>query len=89
MYAKHNIYWGIYETEDESARINEAEWIVMKYRGTIPGFGVFTADLSQPGRIALILNDGKNEFWAVISFLTKDEVKDLIKKLQKALEVED
>lgn len=87
-YAKHSIYWGVYETDGESADISDnAEWIVMKYEGYQHPFGgVFSEELDKPGPVALILYDKEKSFWAVISFLTKSEVKKLIEKLQKALE---
>ena len=85
-YQKHQLYVDDYQvSEGGKVKIPEnCSWRVLKYFGDC-NFG----DQEEIGEVALILNEDRGKghgFWSVISFLTKDEAKDLSDQLIKALE---
>ena len=86
-YGKHNIYVKIYELDEHrSVSISDAKWIVCSYEGFEKGVGVFNPNPSERADvIALILNDEKNRFFPVISFLTREEALRLALDLLKLL----
>ncbi len=79
-YKKHNLYWGAYVAEDgDYVGLNNSHWIVRKQVGD----GMFTNNPKDDGEICLILEDENKPFWSVMSFLGKDEVKELIETLRQ------
>jgi len=85
-YNKHNVYTKKYAI-DEYGRVlgipATARWTVLKYVGSKGNAGFFKKD--GEGVVALILNDVKNQFWTVISFLTDKEAVELAHLLLKAV----
>ena len=81
-YNKHNIYTKIYDIDkDGIVKIpNTAKWLVASFEGMKDGCGLFNPTVGGD-IIALILNDEENNFFAVMSFLTKEEAVDLAYKL--------
>ena len=78
-YSKHNLYWGAYEEEDgDYIGLNNSHWVVRKHLGD----GAFTDSTIAHGEICLILEDENISFWPVMSFISKDEAKELIKTLK-------
>ena len=76
-YRKHQIYCGIYDVP-ENGRVqleDGCQWVIRKYLGLREGYGEGEFDdcLEAEGEIALLLDDGDNGFWPVISFLSKEE----------------
>jgi len=93
-YGKHQCYLNSY-TVHEGGTVelpDSCNWVVMKYVGSAEGFGQFTdfTDVNDQGKICLILKEARSEgdeFWPVMSFLTKDEARDLDNELKKAIKV--
>jgi len=81
-YNKHNIYTKIYDIDkDGVVKIpNTAKWLVASFEGMKDGCGLFNPTVSGD-IITLILNDEENNFFAVMSFLTKEEAVDLAYEL--------
>lgn len=96
-YAKHNLYLGDYKVKRAKGggRFIElpkkCNWEVLLFTGESEYGGCFILPRyrkRKTDRIALILNETKGEdhgFWPVISFLSNQEAKELIKKLNEAL----
>ena len=95
-YSKHNIYIGIYRVKGGNVVEvpPDAQWKVMYYLGLDENFlGHFVSvnvvdeeDRGEIKAIALILEDAKNEFLPIISFLTLEEAEKLAHELLKAVE---
>lgn len=91
-YEKHQLYAGEYpklyanEYPRDMLVIHPPEnchWIVVRKEE-----GRYFAKDGHTGHIALVLNEDRSEgtgFWSVISFLTADEARNLIKELQYIL----
>jgi len=81
-YNKHNIYTKIYDIDkDGVVKIpNTAKWLVASFEGMKDGCGLFNPTVGGD-IITLILDDEENNFFAVMSFLTKEEAVDLAYKL--------
>lgn len=82
-YSKHNLYWGEYKPQKDFTGIDEAHWIVRKMTTVTDEGGIFSSSPNDKGETCLILDDEKNNFWPVMSFLDKEEIKDLIESLKK------
>lgn len=77
-YKKHNLYWGAYVAEEgDYIGLNNSHWVVRRHLGG----STFANDPKASGKTCLILEDNDKPFWSVMSFLGKDEVKELIKAL--------
>jgi len=88
-YKKHNIYTTKYKVVKNKFIVpKSAKWIVLKYLGYSPPYGNFIKEKLKDKEdiLALILDDETNNFWTVISFLTKDEAKELCSQLTAILE---
>jgi len=77
-YGRHNLYTAKYKPDKYGCfRVPEdAKWIATVYEGYEHRVGHFNP-FGSGDIIALILNDERNKFFAVISFLTKEEAKRL------------
>ena len=80
-YGKHNLYWGIYKADikENYVELDSLQWIVRRQAES----NYFADEPKSYGEICLILEDKNKSFWPVMSFLEKDEVKRLIKELQR------
>jgi len=86
-YKKHNLYTAKYKIDENGCVVgipSNASWIVTVFEGYSNGVGHFT--FSKGEIIALILNDEENQFFPVISFLTKEEAKKLAYDLLNLVE---
>lgn len=88
-YGKHQLYKGNYPMEGGEVKIpGDAKWVIKKYRGDRQ-----FSEPTSPGEVVLILEENyKGDldkvgqgFWPVISFLTKEEVRGLIRQLLDAV----
>ena len=85
-YQKHQIFWGAYKSEREDfVSLPDAQWIIRRHIGMDEEGGHFSHDPSDLGleqsNITLILEDEKNSFWPVMSFLTPEEATELARQL--------
>jgi hypothetical protein len=87
-YEKHNLYTRVYRL-DEFGRVvgipRDAKWMAMAFEGYSNGLGHFNPE-GKGDIVVLILNDEQNSFFPVISFLTKDEARQLAHDLLKIVE---
>lgn len=84
-YSKHNLYWGQYKPDNGSVGLDKCNWVVLRYVGSDEEHGHFTNNPEDKGDICLVLNDEENQFWPVMSFLSKDEAKKLAQELLSML----
>lgn len=88
-YGKNQLYTGLYKIE-KGGKVElpeDCHWKVLKFQGS----SRFCLDPLEEGEIALVLEDDietEKKFWPLISFLTKEEARDLKEELEKALEDE-
>jgi len=80
-YDKHNLYWGAYKPQKDFVGIKKADWIVERFLGEDDAGGNFSNNPNDKGTICLILEDKENSFWPVMSFLSNEEIRKLIKDL--------
>jgi len=82
-YGKYNIFTAKYEV-DENGVVKgispKAKWMAMAFEGYADSEGRFTR-VPKGDIIVLVLDDEDNEFWPVISFLTREEAKRLAEEL--------
>lgn len=82
-YGKHQFYLDDYPVESGVVKLpDKCNWLVFKHVGSVG----FTNNPEEKGDICLILNETRSVsggFWSVMSFLTKDEARELSKALAK------